>query len=227
MIRKRVWVALLLGSLAAAAHARGSKSAGSELPPIVFVSRNPLPDSLRGQVPGLGPHGTFAGAGGRLLERASDGRVRELVPAGRLDDVADPSVSDDGTRVAFAAREHADSPWRIWIVQRSLAQRVGEEPLACATCGELDDGTGDDADPTWWGDTLLYVSTRGTEQARSLYDGTAVTQLWVRTPDGRRASVTHEPNGVLDPVADLGRRRLLFARWWFNPWHADPAGGVT
>jgi hypothetical protein len=32
---------------------------------------------------------------------------------------------------------------------------------------------------------------------------------------------------VLDPVADPGRRRLLFARWWFNPWHADPAGGVT
>ena len=231
MVRNSAWtlLVLLLPALpwpaGNVAHAKASKS-GPELPPIVFVSRAPLPDSLRGQVPGLGPHGAFAGAGGRLLERASNGRVRELVPRDRLFDVADPSVSDDGTRVAFSAREHADSPWRIWTVNRSLAVRVGEEPLACATCDDAGD-SGDDADPTWWGDTLLYVSTRGAEQARSLYDRTPVTQLWVRTPDGRRAGVTHEPNGVLDPVADPGRRRLLFARWWFNPWHADPAGGVT
>jgi hypothetical protein len=78
----------------------------------------------------------------------------------------------------------------------------------------------------WWGDTLLYVSTRG-EPSRALYDGTPVTQLWVRTPDERRAVVTHEANGVLDPVPDLERSRLLFARWWFNPWHAAPEGGVT
>ena len=207
--------------------ARAKARSGAELPPIVFVSRAPLPDSLRGQVPGLGPHGTFAGAGGRLLELQTSGRVRELVPAGRLFDVADPAVSDDGTRVAFAARERADSPWRIWTVSRSLAVRVGEAPFACATCDEDAGDPGDDADPTWWGDTLVYVSTRGAERAVSLYDRTPVTQLWVRTPDGRRAMVTHEANGVLDPVADPGRGRLLFARWWFNPWHADPAGGVT
>ena len=225
MVRTRAWTLLVL-ALVAPGTAPAARS--PELPPIVFVSRTPLPDSLSGQVPGLGPHGTFAGAGGRLLERDSDGRVRELLPAGRLYDVARPAVSDDGTRVAFAARERADSPWRIWTVARSLAVRVGEEPLACATCDEAGAGNdGDDADPTWWGDTLLYVSTRGPEQARSLYDRTPATQLWVRTPDGRRASITHEPNGVLDPVADAGRRRLLFARWWFNPWHPDPAGGVT
>ena len=232
MTRRPTWIqlALLLVAVLWPAHeaARAKARSGSELPPIVFVSRALLPDSLRGQVPGLGPHGTFAGAGGRLLERGSDGRVRELVPSGRLYDVADPAVSDDGTRVAFAAREFADSPWRIWTVARSLAVRVGEAPLACATC---DDGAtedpGDDADPTWWGDTLIYVSTRGEEQARSLYDRTPATQLWVRTADGRRAAITHEPNGVLDPIADPGRRRLVFSRWWFNPWHPDPAGGVT
>jgi hypothetical protein len=235
MGRKLAWTLLLLLPAAlwpAREAARARSRSGAELPPIVFVSRSALPDSLRGQVPGLGPHGAFAGAGGRLLERASDGRVRELVPAGRLFDVADPAVSDDGTRVAFAGRERADAPWRIWTVSRSLAVRVGEEPLACATCdaaaaGAEADDPGDDADPTWWGDTLLYVSTRGAERSLALYDRTPVTQLWVRTPDGRRASVTHEANGVLDPVADRGRRRLLFARWWFNPWHADPAGGVT
>jgi hypothetical protein len=228
MLRSPAWFALVPLLSGALLPGHVAARSGGGLPPIVFVSRAPLPDSSRGQVPGLGPHGTFAGAGGRLLERGSDGRVRELVPAGRLFDVADPSVSDDGSRVAFAARERADSPWRIWIASRSLAVRVGEEPLSCATCGGAEaDVAGDDADPTWWGDTLIYVSTRGSVRALSLYDRTPVTQLWVRTPDGRRALVTHEPNGVLDPVAEPGRRRLLFARWWFNPWHADPAGGVT
>src|SRR5262245_2857774 len=225
--RARLVVVMALAGLVCAGRerVRAKGASGSELPPIVFVSRSPLPDSLRGQVPGLGPHGTFAGAGGRLLERSSEGRVRELLAPGRLYDVADPSVSDDGSLVEFAARERADSPWRIWIATRGLAVRTDTEPLACATCEGADEA-GDDADPTWWGDTLLYVSTRGTP-ARALYDGTPVTQLWVRTPNGRRAQVTHEANGVLDPVADIGRRRLLFARWWFNPWHADPEGGVT
>src|SRR5262249_47552062 len=154
--------ALLLavgGALWTAPGGARSRS-GPELPPIVFVSRVPLPDSLRGQVPGLGPHGTFSGAGGRLLERESDGRVRELVPPGQWFAVADPAVSDDGTRVAFAARERADSPWRVWTVGRALAVQAGSGALACATCDEAG-VAGDDADPVWWGDTLLYVSTRG------------------------------------------------------------------
>src|SRR5215510_16158318 len=95
----RTLVALLLAAVALPSHdgarAKASKrSSGGGLPPIVFVARAPLPDSLRGQVPGLGPHGTFAGVGGRLLERGSDGRVRELAP-GAFFDVADPAVSDD------------------------------------------------------------------------------------------------------------------------------------
>jgi len=220
---------LALACVPASPAGAARRTSGPELPPIVFVARAPLPDSLRGQVPGLGPHGTFAGAGGRLLERGSDGRVRELVPAARLYDVADPALSDDGTRVAFAARERAGSPWRIWTASRALAVRAGEEPLACATCGGEDPG--DDADPAWWGDTLLYVSTRVPAGAawprHALYDGTPVTELWARFPDGRRAMVTHEPNGVLDPVTDADRSHVLFSRWWFNPWHPDPAGGVT
>src|SRR5262249_30786956 len=202
--------ALLACTLWTAPAGARAKS-GGELQPIVFVARTPLPDSLRGQVPGLGPHGTFAGAGGRLLERSPTGHVRALVPPEQLFDVADPAVSDDGTKVAFAARERADSPWRVWTVDRRVsgdpARSRGAE-LSCAACG---DSAGDDADPTWWGDTLLFVSTRplaGAPVAGSLYDGTPVTQLWARFPDGRRAAVTHEPNGVLDPVADVERRRL-------------------
>jgi hypothetical protein len=210
-------------TLAAAAHAR---PATGLLPPIVFVSRAAPTGDAAGQVPGLGPHGTFAGAGGRLLEREPDGTVRELVPAGRLFDVADPAVSADGEHVAFAARERADSPWRVWTVARRRA--AGTDPLRCRTC---DDAVGDDADPAWWTDTLLFVSTRrspgDTGSGRALYDGTPVTQLWAAFQDGRHARVTHEPNGVLDPVEDPESGRVVFSRWWFNPWRADPDSGLS
>ncbi len=192
--------------------------AARELPPIVFVSRVAPAGLAAGQVPGLGPRGTFVGSGGRLLERAPDGTVRALVPAGRLFDVADPEVSADGRRVAFSARERAGAAWRVWTVER----QGGE--LRCVTCDDTL-AFGDDADPSWWGDTLLFVSTRSGEAA--LYDGTPVTQLWARLPNGRRWRLTHEPNGVLDPTADTPRGRVLFSRWWFNPWRADSTGALV
>jgi len=205
---------LLSAALACMAASPAVTPTERELPPIVFVSRLPLTGADSGQVPGLGPHGTFAGHGGRLLERASDGRVRELVPAGRLYDVADPSVSEDGARVAFSAREEPRSRWRIWSVERS-----GGEPR-CVTCalGE----TGEDADPLWWGDTLLFVSTRA--GGRSLYDGSPLTQLWALPPNRAPVQLTREPNGVLDPTAAPARDRVWFSRWWFNPWRADSLG---
>ncbi len=201
--------------LGPAATATGASRA---LPPIVFVSRVAPTGAATGQVPGLGPGGTFAGSGGRLLERSPDGSVRSLVAAGRLFDVADPDVSADGALVAFSARERSGAPWRVWTVERQLGG------LRCVTC---DDTLvlGDDADPSWWGDTLLYVSTRG--GGRALYDGTPVTQMWARFPDGRRRQLTHEANGVLDPVADRDRRRVLYSRWWFNPWRADATGALA
>ena len=210
---RRGALARACGWLLAAGTALAAAPAGS-LPPIVFVSRLPPALADSGQVPGLGPHGTFAGRGGRLLERASDGRVRALIADGRLLDVADPAVSADGARVAFAARETARSRWRIWSVARA-----GGEPR-CETCAP--EAAGDDADPLWWGDTLLFVSTRG--GGRSLYDGTPLTQLWVLSPGGSPVVLTHEANGVLDPAASPARDRVWFSRWWFNPWRADSSG---
>src|SRR5262249_33283184 len=133
-----------------------------------------------------------------------------------------------GDQVAFAGRERADSPWRIWCVSRFEAHARNVSPLRCRTC---DEAAGNDADPIWWGDTLLYVSTRrapaDSGSTAALYDGTPVTQLWALFPDGRGVQLTHEPNGVLDPAADRPRGRVVFARWWFNPWRPDSAGGVT
>lgn len=201
------------------AAVRDEKSAAASarpVPAIVFVSRVPPTGVEAGQLPGLGPHGTFAGDGGRLLERDPAGRVRELVPARRFFDVADPAVSADGRRVAFAAREAPHGAWRVWTVERA-----GGSPT-CATC---DHTSGDDADPTWWGDALIFVSTRA--GGESLYDQTPLTQLWAMLADGRARQLTFEQNGVLDPTPDAHGRRLLFSRWWFNPWSPDSAQGVA
>lgn len=203
--------------LLAAAPAR-ARDLRAGLPPIVFVSRAPAAGEDAGQVPGLGPHGAFAVGNGTLMERAPDGDVRALVPAGRLLDVADPDVSPDGRRVAFAAIEAPGGHWRIWRVERS-----GGEPT-CVTC-DAGNGEGDDADPCWWGDALVFASTRAGGHA--LYDGTPVTQLWLRTPEGNATQLTHEPNGALDPTFDSHTQRLVFARWWFNPWVSERDHGLT
>jgi len=185
------------------------------LPAIVFVSRAANAD---GQVPGLGPHGTFGVGSGRLLERASDGHIRELVSRGRMLDVADPCVSDDGRRVAFSGVERIGAPWRIWIVDRAGGS------LFCATCDSTA-GDANDADPCWLGESIVFASTRG--GGRALYDGTPVTQLFALTPGRRLTQLTHEANGALDPTVDPRTGRLLFSRWWFNPWTSDHARGVT
>ncbi len=198
----------------------GALELRSRLPPIVFVSRAPAAGADAGQVPGLGPHGTFVRGQGTLLEREPNGHVRALVARDRLRDVADPAVSPDGSRVAFSGLEAPDGRWRIWIVERA-----GGEPR-CVTCGEDSSAAnGDDADPCWWGDTLVFASTRA--GGRALYDGTPVTQLWLVTPAGRLSQLTHEPNGALDPCVDSRGHRLVFARWWFNPWMSARSHGLT
>lgn len=190
------------------------------LPPIVFVTRDPAVGAASGQIPGLGPHGTFVTGRGALFERMSDGRVRRLVPEGRLQDVADPAVSPDGRRVAFSAFEKPGARWRIWEVARD-----GSEPR-CLTCGPPGlDPPADDADPCWYGDTLLFVTTRA--GGRALYGAAPVTQLAWLAPDDRVRILTHEANGVLDPYHDRATREIVFARWWFNPWRSASAGGLT
>ncbi len=107
--------AILLAGAAFSSATSGPRGAppGRDLPALVFVSRQLPGGDDRAQVPGVGPRGRVLAPGGRLLVREADGRLRELVPAGRFHDVADPAVSWDGTTIAFAAVEHADSAWRL------------------------------------------------------------------------------------------------------------------
>src|SRR5262245_21461109 len=90
--------ALALGALALGA---ASGPAKSSLPPIVFVSRQPIPGHPE-RIPGLGPYARTAAPGGRLLVLEPGGALRPLIPPGRFFDVSDPSVSWNGKRVAFA-----------------------------------------------------------------------------------------------------------------------------
>ena len=190
------------------------------LPAIVFVTRDPLSGAQAGQVPGLGPQGAFRVSRGALMERASDGNVRSLLTADRMLDVSDPAVSPDGSQVAFAGRERGGARWRIWQVGRS-----GGEPF-CVSCGEPGlDPPADDTDPCWWGDSLVFVSTRA--GGNSLYDRSPVTQLYLLPPAGKPERLTYESNGALDPVHDPRTGRLVFARWWFNPWTSAATSGLT
>jgi hypothetical protein len=213
--------ALAIACALLAAGAARARDLRAGLPPIVFVSRAPAAGADSGQVPGLGPHGTFVTGRGVLFECAPDGRMRALVPRERMLDVADPDVSPDGRRVAFSGVAAPGARWRIWVVEPASGD------LHCLTCDTSDaDTLADDADPCWWGDSLVFASTRA--GGRALYDGTPATQLWLRTlPDGALTQLTHEPNGALDPVRDPRTRRLLFARWWFNPWVSASTLGLT
>src|SRR5262245_50503986 len=108
-VSSRAAAAILLLAVAA-----GGSAGPTSLPPIVFVSRAPLPGAA-GAVPGLRPHHRASAAGGRRLLRERDGALRELAP-GAFFDVSDPSVSLDGKRVAFAGLVGRDSAWRIYEV---------------------------------------------------------------------------------------------------------------
>src|SRR5689334_9450984 len=144
----RALAAAALAALAAAARPRHAPP----LPPIVFVSRRAPAGADAGQIPGLGPHGSRLFTGGRLMLRRPDGRVRPLLPAGALADAQDPDVSFDARWIAFSGRAAPDSAWRIYRV------RVDGRGLAAVT--GPGDGPGDDFDPRWVNDQIVFVSTR-------------------------------------------------------------------
>jgi len=195
---------------------------GPPVPALVFVSRAPITGSA-GLVPGLGPYARAAAPGGKLLVRTADGRIRELLPAGRFFDVSDPAVSYDGRQVAFAATAAPDSGWRIW---RLGADGRGLAPVTAQAASAGEDRC-DDLDPCWLPDgRIAFASTRLSMVAQE--GGVPVTNLWVVGADGSGLMrITTERNGAEEPTVDPGTGRIVYARWWTNRWLAserDPRG---
>ena len=223
---------ILLASLLAGLLAGSAPPPAPDLPPIVFVSRQPVPGEPRA-IPGLGPHQRATVTGGRLLLRERDGRVRELIAPDALHDVSDPAVSPDGRRVAFAGTAGPDRPWRLWVVTLKgggLRRVTGDD----RTENGGPAGRYDDLDPCWRDDsTLVFASTRFPQRAE--YADLPVTNLFTVCVSRDTAHlctprrITAERNGAEEPAMDVGSDRILFTRWWFNRHRAAnlPAGITT
>lgn len=190
-----------------------------DLPPIVFVSRQPPSGTAAGQIPGLGPHGSTLRVGGRLMLRERNGSVRELMPPGALYDVQDPDVSWDARRVVFSGLASPRDAWRLYVLKFATGA------FECITA-DLERPLEDDFDPCWNGERVVFART--SDSIRSMYDTSRVASLFewrARFADAQ--FVLAETNGVLDPVIDTRRGTLVFSRWWFNPWLPRVEGGVT
>ncbi len=206
------------------------------LPPIVFVSRRAPGGADSTQVPGMGPRGRALAPGGRLLVRAADGALRELVAASRFHDVADPTVSFDATTIAFAAVEHAGDPWRLWTVKADGSaltaltrgdRNVDLSPLGPGAAARF--ARYDDFDPAWLPDgRIVFASTRFPQRAQQ--GGGDVTNLYlVPARGGRLERITSERNGGEEPGFDPSTGRVVYTRWFFSPWRAsdEAAGGLV
>jgi hypothetical protein len=196
------------------------------IPSIVFVSRNPVPGDP-GAVPGLGPAQRTVATGGRLMIREASGTVREILPKGTLYDVSDPAVSFDARAIAFAGTPAPDSAWRLYLVDLD-----GRNLRAITRSDENRAGRYDDFDPCWiGGHRLCFASTRLGLIAE--YADVPVSNLYVvdvpragATPS-RPRRITCERNGAEEPTLDPIRHEIVFARWWFNRYHASVDGITT
>jgi hypothetical protein len=230
------WISVaLLGAFLIASAATGSLGTARGVPPVVFVSRGPLPADLAPGVPGLGPRHRAAAVGGRLLV-ARGGRVTPLLPEGSFYDVSDPSVSWDGKLIAFAGMVSPGSPWRIYVVGadgKGLVPITRDDrdldlgPLGASPAGFE---RYDDLDPCWLTDgSLCFASTRFPQV--SGLGSLPVTNLFTVGPEGSRLTrITTERNGAEEPTVDLETGRIVYTRWWFSPYLAsesEPHGITT
>jgi hypothetical protein len=210
-----------------------------KLPPIVFVSRQPVilePFS----VPGLGPHHRGVVTGGRLMLREPDGTVRELLPRW-FRDVAHPSVAPDGRRVLFSAAMEVGinqiEPLVRWFPMVLDLESGTVDTLR----GRWEWNGGSVLQPCWISDSLFCFAL-SEPTARSQYGHTPVTQIAVASAtvrgedEGRVSSwrrqrfvrVTSDRNGAETPTWDDRSGRIVYSRWWYNRWQAaDDSSGVT
>ncbi|GMV29770.1 MAG: hypothetical protein AMXMBFR59_18950 [Rhodanobacteraceae bacterium] len=170
----------------------------------------------------------------RLRVRDSDGSVRTLLdgaaPGAPLIDISGPSVSWDGTQIAFAGL--APGTWNTapganpggWRIYRIGADGSGLQAVTHSdiTADYSQFGTGaapwpyDDYDPAWLPDgRLVFASTRWPAFAH--YADARTSNLWVVDANGDRLHrITSERNGADRPAIDPVSGKVVYFRWWRN-----------
>lgn len=196
------------------------------LPPIVFVSRQPLPGPEGGAdwaaIPGVGPRDRIAAAGGRLLVREPDGRLRVLVDERTLFDVADPCVSWDATRVLFSGLVHPDSSWRIFEIGadgaglHQVTRSDREIPLDQFGPAAARFTRYDDFDPCWLPDGRVLLASTRYPMLAELSEFLATNLFVIDAPGDRPRRVTTERSGAEEPAVDPATGRVVYARWLVN-----------
>jgi len=205
--------------------AQAPASYSSGIPPIVFVSRNPVLASephSDGAIPGFGPRFRTIAVGGKLMLRTFKGSLRTLIDSSLLYDVADPSVSWDGKVIVFSGVVHPDSSWRIYrakidgsdFTQLTFTDRdldLSQFGAAAPAFAKYDD-----FDPCWLPDSrIVFASTR--HPSMSSIDQILTSNLYVMNQDGSELHrITSERNGAEEPTIDPLTGRIVFARWWVN-----------
>jgi len=249
-LRLLALIALAAGIAGLAPYAPSGPAARPDrlkLPPIVFVSRQPVVLEPFA-VPGLGPHHREVVTGGRLMLREPDGTVRELLPRW-FRDVAHPSVAPDGRRVLFSA---AWTPPQTGYPRETVAnddRRIHWMPVVLdLASGAVDTlhgrwswSEGSALQPCWITDSLFCFAL-SEPRARSQYGHVPVTQIivasaTVRGEDKGRVSswrrqhfvrLTSDRNGAETPTWDERSGRIVYSRWWYNRWQpSDDSIGVT
>lgn len=212
----------VLGALIYFAKAPEGLDAGTTLPPVVFVSRNPLPGPANGDVPGLGPVHRTGVVGGKLMIRYGNGRIGTIVDSTRLIDVADPCVSFDGTRILFSGIQHADSNWRIFEVGidgsgfRQLTLSDRNIPLDQFGEARRLFVRYDDFDPCYLPEgKIVFASTRYPSMA--MIGNVRASNLYVMEGDGSGMHrITSERSGGEEPTIDPVTGQIVYSRWWLN-----------
>lgn len=200
------------------------------MPPIIFVSRNPLPGGEPGSLPGFGPLHRTAVVGGKLMLRERSGRIRVLVDSSKLIDVADPCVSWNGKKVLFSGVQHRDSSWRIFEIgidgkgfrQLTFSDRQVDLSQFGATASLFQ--RYDDFDPCYLpSGKIAFASTRYPSLA--MVERVRASNIYVMDADGKNLRrITSERNGGEEPTVDPVTGRIVYARWWAN---VDRPSNVT
>jgi len=196
------------------------RSAVAVEPPIVFASRefDTVPD------PATRDRAIELARAGRLLVLEPGGGLRVLVDAS-LDnavpvDVADPDVSFDGERIAFAGFSSAEEAWRIFEIRadgmglRQITQ--SDREIDFERYGDAAEHLKgyDDVDPCYLPDgRICFVSTRYVGIAS---DGRLrATNLYVVNTDGSDLGrITSERFGADTPVVEPATGRIIYSRFW-------------